>query len=93
MVETAVREYDLSSLEGIIEALTEIALTSDKPMERLRAIDKIAELKGFKVDRKLTDLTKLQPEQLVDLVESFVKPMLAPFKVRVQGSELIELDD
>ena len=81
----------LDTKQRIIEAYVEIATTATKPADRIRALDKIAELRGFKIDRMVSDLKKCSPEELESIIEDLCIPMLGPFAVK--GKRLPRVDD
>lgn len=80
----------LDSREGIIQGLKDIAICpKSKPMEKLRALDKIAELKGFKIDRQIKDLRFIPTKELNDLIRSLVLPTMAAFGVESGTPEMM----
>ena len=81
----------LDTKQRVIEAYVEIALTATKPADRIRALDKIAELRGFKIDRMVSNLKTCSPEELENIIEDLCIPMLGPFEVR--GKRLPRVDD
>ncbi len=86
-------ERNFESLKGIIAGLIEIAEDPKaKPMEKLRALDKIAELKGLKIDRQMKDLRFCSAEELNDIILNVVLPTLSTFGVE-SGSPKLLIDE
>ncbi len=86
----------LDTRDRVIEAYVKIAVTAKKPADQIRALDKIAELRGFKIDRMISDLKKCTPEELENLIEEIVIPSLAPYGVtgrRIEVVDDVPLDD
>jgi len=98
-VESTVAEVDTSALTldsraGVVEAMKAIALDKKaKPMEKLRALDKIAELKGFKIDRQIKDLRYVPTKELNDLIANLVMPTLAVFGIEDGTPKLLHAAD
>lgn len=92
-----IQETDtLDTRDRVIEAYVKIAVSAKKPADQIRALDKIAELRGFKIDRMISDLKKCSPEELESLIEEIVIPSLAPYGVngrRIQVVDDVPLDD
>jgi hypothetical protein len=84
-------EDSLDTRDRVIEAYVKIAQNARKPSDQLRAIDKIAELRGFKIDRMVSDVTKLSPEDLERLIEELIIPSLMPYGVK--GRKIKVVDD
>ena len=86
----------LDTRDRVIEAYVKIAMNARKPADQIRALDKIAELRGFKLDRAATDLKHCSPEELESLIEEIVIPSLAPYGVkgrRIEVKDDVPLDD
>jgi hypothetical protein len=86
----------LDTRERVISAYVDIAMKARKPADQIRALDKIAELRGFKVDRMITDLKKCSPEELESLIEDWILPALGPYNVKGRRREVVDdvpLDD
>jgi len=92
-----IQETDtLDTRDRVIEAYVKIAVSAKKPADQIRALDKIAELRGFKIDRMISDLKKCSPEELESLIEEIVIPSLAPYGVNGRRIEVVDdvpLDD
>lgn len=91
-----VEDNSLDTMERVISAYVEIAQTATKPADKIRALDKIAELRGFKVDHMITDVQNASPEDLEKLIEDMILPALQPYKVRGVKKERkddVPLDD
>lgn len=89
-VAEVVTEYTLDSLQGIVHAMVGIAEDAkSKPMERLRALNQIAELRGFKIDRSTKDIRRFSTEELKAAILDLVLPTLAPFGVKPSREGLL----
>lgn len=83
-------EFTLDSREGVIQALKDIAEhPSSKPMERLRALAQIAELKGFRIDRSFKDIRRLSHKELRALIMDLIIPTLSTFGVKPSQKALV----
>lgn len=83
-------EFTLDSREGVIQALKDIAEHSKaKPMEKLRALGQIAEMKGFKIDRSYKDIRRLSHKELRELILDLVVPTLSAFGVKAAKKALL----
>ena len=86
----------LDTKDRVIEAYVKIAMKARKPADQIRALDKIAELRGFKLDRAATDLKHCSPEELENIIEEMVIPMLSPYGVdgrRLEVKDDVPLDN
>lgn len=86
----------LDTKDRVIEAYVKIAMNARKPADQIRALDKIAELRGFKLDRAATDLVHCSPEELENIIEEMVIPMLSPYGLagrRLEVKDDVPLDD
>lgn len=89
-VERDISGLSLDSRQGVIQGFKDIAMGNEtKPMEKMRALDKIAELKGFKLDKQIKDLRHVSDDELEELIQNLVLPMLHPYGVRDGSPELI----
>ena len=69
--------------EGMVAALQDIFRDPDsKPIDQIRALDKIAELRGLKVLSDHRNLRRLPPEDLRGIVHDIVIPALEQYGVR-----------
>lgn len=85
-----VTDYGLDSLQGIVHAMVVIARSQkSKPTEKLRALNQIAELRGFKVDRSTKDIRRFSHEELRAAIRDLVLPTLSGFGVKPSTEELI----
>ena len=85
-----VTEYNLDSVQGMILELMSIARDpKSKPTERMRALNQIAELRGYKVDRTTKNLRNLSFDELHGAIREIVVPMLAPFGLKGSQKDLI----
>ncbi len=85
-----VTDYGLDSLQGIVQAMVKIARDpKSKPTEVLRALNQIAELRGFKIDRSTKDIRRFSHEELRAAIRDLVLPTLAAFGVKASERELI----
>ncbi len=83
-------EFTLDSREGVIQALKDIAEhPKAKPMEKLRALGQIAEMKGFKIDRSHKDIRRLSHKELRELILDLVIPTLGAFGVKAANKTLL----
>jgi len=89
-------ENALDTRERVIAAYVDIAMKARKPADQIRALDKIAELRGFKVDRMITDLKSCSPEELESIIEELIIPALQPYSVKGLRRKVVDdvpLDD
>lgn len=85
-----VTEYNLDSVQGIVLELVSIAKDpKSKPTERMRALNQIAELRGYKVDRTIKNLRNLSYEELFGAIREIVLPTLAPFGLKGSQKDLL----
>jgi hypothetical protein len=76
------RDSSLDSLEGLVGRLKSIADDSRSSFsDKIKAIDKIMEVRGLKTLRDMSDLRHVSNEDLVSFVEDIVLTALAPFGV------------
>jgi len=72
----------LDSRAGVIQGLKDIAMSpKSKPVEKMRALMHIAQLKGFMLDRQIKDLRYVPTAELYELIRNLVIPTLQPFGV------------
>jgi hypothetical protein len=86
----------LDTRDRVIAAYVDIATKARKPADQIRALDKIAELRGFKVDRMITDLKSCSPEELESIIEELIIPALTPYDVKGLRRKVVDdvpLDD
>ena len=80
MVRKKKKKHDLDSVEGIVEQLTVLYEDpASKPMERIRCLKELAELRGLVVFQGQKDLRKRSPEDLEELLDTFVLPVMRRF--------------
>ena len=73
---------NLNTKERVIDAYVKIATTAKKPGDRLRALDKIAEMRGFKIEiREVGDFRNMSPELLQKYIQNVLLPTLVPYDV------------
>lgn len=85
-----VTEYTLDSVTGVVASLKKIAEDpKSKPMEVIRALREIAELRGYKIDRSIKNIRNFSHEELRQAIRDLVLPTLSPFGVEAAQRELV----
>lgn len=81
---------NLDTLQAVVQAMVEIAKDpKSKPTEKLRALNQIAELRGFKIDRSTKDIRRFSHDELHAAIRDLVLPTLAGFGVKPSKGALI----
>lgn len=72
-------EDTIQTREDVFRELHEVYRCADKAADKIRALDKIAEIRGLKAVKSLGNLQGMKPHELVEVVKEIVIPALEDF--------------
>lgn len=72
-------EKKVQTREDLFEELHQVYRDADKAADKIRALDKIAEIRGLKAVKSLGNLQGMKPHELQEIVHEIVLPALEEF--------------